>query len=90
MREIGEKGKNILHCKFTHEEFSGMHDLKIFHWKEIFNTSCSKLLTFRAMRPKPPLDDKILTSWNAIMIKDWWMHFFCALHNNEYLDLALQ
>jgi uncharacterized protein len=36
--------------------------------KEILLSSAQKLLEFRSKRVKPGLDDKILTSWNALMI----------------------
>lgn len=47
------------------------------------------LLQKRNLRSKPRLDDKILTSWNAITITglvDAWM----ALGNDHYLNIALQ
>ena len=36
--------------------------------REIVNTSSEKLLKIREKRIRPGLDDKILTSWNALMI----------------------
>ena len=36
--------------------------------RDIIETSCEKLLNFRTKRIPPSRDDKILTSWNALMI----------------------
>lgn len=47
------------------------------------------LYTEREKRPKPRLDDKCLTSWNAIMLKGY-VDAYKALEDKKYLDLALQ
>jgi len=47
------------------------------------------LYTEREKRPKPRLDDKCLTSWNAIMLKGF-VGAYKALKNTKYLDLALK
>jgi uncharacterized protein len=41
----------------------------------------------REKRPKPRLDDKSLTSWNAIMLKGY-VDAYNALGNEKYLDTA--
>lgn len=48
-----------------------------------------KLYIEREKRSKPRLDDKSLTSWNAIMLKGF-VDAYKALEEPEYLDLALQ
>ena len=45
------------------------------------------LFTAREKRPKPRLDDKSLTSWNAIMIKGY-VAAYNALGNSHYLNMA--
>lgn len=47
------------------------------------------LYTKREKRSKPRLDDKCLTSWNAIMLKGF-VDAYKALGNQKYLDNALQ
>jgi uncharacterized protein YyaL (SSP411 family) len=47
------------------------------------------LYTEREKRPKPRLDDKCLTSWNAIMLKGY-VDAYKALGNPEYLDIAIE
>ncbi|MBK9254083.1 MAG: thioredoxin domain-containing protein [Saprospiraceae bacterium] len=46
------------------------------------------LLAERAKRIRPGLDDKILTSWNALMIKAY-VDAFLALGQNKYLESAI-
>ena len=48
-----------------------------------------KLYIEREKRSKPRLDDKCLTSWNAIMLKGF-VDAYKALENTKYLELALQ
>ncbi|QQX77927.1 MULTISPECIES: thioredoxin domain-containing protein [Aequorivita] len=51
-------------------------------WKEI-------ILDYRNKRPKPRLDDKTLTSWNALMLKGY-IDAYKAFGNQEYFDAALK
>jgi len=48
-----------------------------------------KLYIEREKRSKPRLDDKCLTSWNAIMLKGF-VDAYKALEEPKYLELALQ
>jgi len=47
------------------------------------------LLKERARRIRPGLDDKILTSWNALMLKAY-VDAYRVFDNKEYLDRALK
>ncbi|HMK06636.1 MAG TPA: thioredoxin domain-containing protein, partial [Flavobacterium sp.] len=47
------------------------------------------LYSAREKRSKPRLDDKCLTSWNAIMLKGF-VDAYKALQNENYLKIALQ
>ncbi|MBU2374696.1 MAG: thioredoxin domain-containing protein, partial [Bacteroidetes bacterium] len=51
--------------------------------------SREKLLGVRSKRIRPGLDDKILTSWNALMIKGL-CKAYQAFADEKYLDLALK
>ncbi|MCG2430701.1 thioredoxin domain-containing protein [Aequorivita xiaoshiensis] len=67
------------------EEFNISHETlqqKKERWKQT-------LLSYRNERPKPRLDDKTLTSWNAMMLKGY-IDAYKAFQNQEYLDIALR
>lgn len=54
---------------------------------KIIDDSRSKLLQTRVQRPKPNLDDKILTSWNGLMISAF-ANIYKVTLNEEYLNAA--
>ena len=62
----------------------GLDDLisKKENWEKL-------LFIAREKRSKPRLDDKTLTSWNAIMTKGF-IDAYKALQNEEYLEIALK
>ena len=68
-------------AKSNNITISTLQKKKIF-WEQI-------LYIKREKRSKPRLDDKCLTSWNAIMLKGF-VDAFKALEDKKYLDLALQ
>ncbi|HMS64193.1 MAG TPA: thioredoxin domain-containing protein [Ignavibacteria bacterium] len=55
---------------------------------EIIDDSRAKLLAARNLRPKPHLDDKILTSWNGLMISAL-AKMYQVTRNNLYLENAI-
>jgi hypothetical protein len=57
-------------------------DVLVDDWK-------SKLGTFREDRERPSTDDKVLTSWNALMIKGH-VDAYRVLGNKQYLDRAIK
>jgi len=57
-------------------------EVKIKNWKQI-------LATARSKRAKPHLDDKTLTSWNALMIKGY-VSAYRAFKNPHYKEIALK
>ena len=57
-------------------------DSKVKNWKQI-------LLSARNKRPRPHLDDKTLTSWNALMIKGY-VSAYRAFKNPHYKEVALK
>ncbi len=56
---------------------------------EIIDKSRAKLLAVRNLRPKPHLDDKILTSWNGMMITAL-AKIYQVTRDKEYLDNAVK
>lgn len=68
-------------AKSTNIPLSELQSKKITWEKSLFET--------REKRSKPRLDDKCLTSWNAMMLKGF-VDAFKALQHPEYLDIALR
>ncbi|WBA40195.1 thioredoxin domain-containing protein [Hymenobacter canadensis] len=84
-----EHGRNILHRHQTPEAFAEAHQLQpavlaglVQGWKQ-------KLLAARDLRPRPALDDKILTSWNALLLQGL-LDAYRAFAEPEFLTLAVR
>lgn len=84
-----EHGLNILHCSLSDILFAQKHELteialteKVAGWKQ-------KLLEAREPRIRPSMDDKILCSWNALMLKGL-CDAYTAFGDAAFLDLALK
>lgn len=60
--------KNVLYISHTLEETAKKFNKKLEDLKLILEKAKSKLYRIRSQRPKPHLDDKILTNWNGLMI----------------------
>ncbi|WWC91430.1 uncharacterized protein L201_006376 [Kwoniella dendrophila CBS 6074] len=61
-------GKNILHQAKTYAEISIQFNQTEEEVKEIVKSGSAKLKERRDKRERPGLDDKILTSWNGLML----------------------
>lgn len=87
------EGANILYKNDTDEEFSKNNNIDLINLKDKVNEWQNHFLEVRKSKIRPSLDDKILTSWNALLIKG-----FCNVYSSlgkekegkKYLDLALQ
>ena len=82
-----EEGKNILHRNQTKEAFARTHQLSVPELDRLLQESREKLLQARGKRIRPSTDDKILTSWNALMLKGY-IDAFHATGNPHYLEEA--
>ncbi|KAI3648688.1 hypothetical protein MP228_006542 [Amoeboaphelidium protococcarum] len=56
--------------------------------RDVMDQCLKKLYGVRQQRPKPHLDDKILTAWNGLAIYGLVSAYNCSM-NKEYLDNAL-
>ncbi|WP_291728152.1 thioredoxin domain-containing protein [Bernardetia sp.] len=83
------EGANILYRKDTDEEFAKQNDIDLSILKSKVNEWQSHFLKEREKRVRPSLDDKILTSWNALLIKGF-CNAYSSLNDEKYLSLALQ
>ena len=61
-------GKNILHMKRTMAEHASKLGITEESLRTMLEQSRKKLLAARGSRVRPHLDDKVLTSWNGLMI----------------------
>ncbi|MFK7832738.1 MAG: thioredoxin domain-containing protein [Winogradskyella sp.] len=84
-----ENNQYILYKTQTDEEFVKDNDLsladlnvKIEFWK-------STLYQIRSLRKQPRTDDKILTSWNALMLKAY-VDAYRVFGEQSYLDKAIK
>jgi len=83
-----EEGNNILNISASIPDLVKKYSLSEDELLENINISRKKLLEERGGRIRPGLDDKILTSWNGLMVSGL-SHAFEATGNEEYRDKAL-
>jgi uncharacterized protein YyaL (SSP411 family) len=91
--EITENGNweediNILHRKIPNEHIAESYNLSVEELIEKINLLKTQMLNYRQQRIKPALDDKQLTSWNALMIKAL-ADAYLAFDDMEYLKTAV-
>ncbi|MCL4137047.1 UNVERIFIED_CONTAM: hypothetical protein GTU68_031835 [Idotea baltica] len=79
---------NILHRDQNSADIAKKHNLTEIELEEIISKALPILLAERETRDRPGLDDKILTSWNALMITGL-LNSYQAFGNSEYLRSAL-
>ena len=81
--------KNILFASETPEEFAQTQKKSDTEISDLIDKAKSGLLKERNKRKKPSVDDKILTSWNALMIKGY-LDAYVAIGNEAYLNIAIK
>ena len=79
-----ENGNNILFTIQSPNQFAKSEGLEESDFINKLNLYKQKLLNVRSKRERPGLDDKILTSWNALMLKAY-VDAATALQNKSYL-----
>ena len=91
--DVSEKGNwehtNILNVVKTKEEVLKKYDLTSEDFDKIMDSARAKLFDFRSKRVRPGLDDKILASWNALMLSGY-VSAYNALGNKDYLATAIK
>jgi len=82
-----EEHKNILYRRKSDEDIAKKHDLTLAELQSSIDGAKTKLFKARSKRIRPGLDDKILTSWNALMLMGY-VDAYKALGRQEYLKVA--
>ncbi|MEM9848994.1 MAG: thioredoxin domain-containing protein, partial [Bacteroidota bacterium] len=80
---------NVLHRKQSLAEVAAEFGLSETAAQAQLDEAKAKLLEARAMRVRPGTDDKILTAWNALMLKGY-VDAYKALGEAAYLETALK
>ena len=82
------KNRNILFILETEEEFAQRWKLDPKVFSEQMAKGRKTLFEAREPRIRPGLDDKILTSWNALMLKGC-VDAFRVFGEQSFLEMAL-
>ncbi len=85
--ESYHRGLNILHIRDNLSTVARELSVEEGELEEILSTLKSKLLKVRDNRIRPGLDDKIITSWNALMISAF-ARGFQVFEDERYLQAA--
>jgi len=83
-----EHGKNILHLTASLEETASNLELKSKDLEKIIKEGKKTLFEERTNRIRPGLDDKILTSWNALMLNGY-IDAYRAFGEKVFLETAI-
>ncbi|MDN5200104.1 thioredoxin domain-containing protein [Fulvivirgaceae bacterium BMA10] len=84
-----EHGNNILLREMKDEDFAEAHGLSVADLKEQVSKAKKLLLEARENKIRPGLDDKILTAWNALMIKGY-ADAYRVFDEETFLEMALK
>ena len=84
-----EKDDYVLYKTKTDAEFIAEHQLSASDFISKLKDWKNKLSKAKSSRNKPRLDDKVLTSWNALMIKGY-IDAYRALGDETYLENAIK
>jgi len=83
-----EHGNYVLIQNKSLEELASQHAISLDKLRQKKKQWEKLLYQQREFRPKPRLDDKCLTSWNAILLQGF-VSSYKALGNKQYLEIAL-
>ncbi|MAB38998.1 MAG: thioredoxin domain-containing protein [Aequorivita sp.] len=84
-----EKDQYVLIRQKTDAEIENEFDLTSEAFQQKKKSWKKTLLTYRNQRAKPRLDDKTLTSWNALMLKGY-VDAYKAFGKKKYFNTALK
>lgn len=84
-----EESTNVLYQDSDADELAASEGFSEEEWDETLLEMKSALLAYREKRVRPGLDNKQLTSWNALMLKAF-AEAYRVLNQPEYLEVALR
>lgn len=97
------RGKNVLIERSNTEALAKKHGMSIEQYLDILGMCRKKLFDVRSKRPRPHLDDKVIVSWNGLVISsfaraskilkgepDGLKHYFpvAGTDPSEYIEVA--
>jgi uncharacterized protein len=82
------EGKNVLHVTRSTDEIARKYNKSQEEIEYILEQTSRRLFEIRERRAKPGRDDKILTSWNGLMISAF-AKVYRITGNKSYLDHAI-
>jgi len=82
-----EDGRSILHTRISLESFATRENMEVAELERLLEEARERLFMTRERRVHPLKDDKILTSWNGLMIAAM-AKAYKALGNQTYVDAA--
>ncbi|GAA4449480.1 thioredoxin domain-containing protein [Nibrella saemangeumensis] len=82
-------GRNILHRTVTDEEFARQAGWSMEEMNEMLSVAHARLMSARSPRVRPGLDDKVLCSWNGLMLKGL-ATAYRIFGEPDFLTLAVQ
>jgi len=86
---LWEHQNYVLIRKDLDTNFAEKHQITLKQLEEKVSNWNTKLLTVRQKRSEPRLDDKSLTSWNALMLKGY-VDAYKVFNNSHFLEIALK
>jgi uncharacterized protein YyaL (SSP411 family) len=83
------EGRNVLHISIPLEEFAELRHIPVEELWSLLDKARLKMLKMRHVRTRPLKDDKIIVSWNGLMI-DALIKASTCLKKIHYKDAALK
>lgn len=80
---------NVLHRCISDEQLESIFDIPKQEIEFRLKRSIEKLFVARGRRIPPLIDDKVITSWNGLVISAL-AHAYISFNNTYYLELALR
>lgn len=84
-----EEHKNVLRVLKDKKEVATKLGVPVAELEQVLQGAKTKLMAARDKRVRPPLDDKVLTGWNALMLKGY-VDAYRVFGEQEFLDIALK